>query len=267
MKQFIAACIQTTSSDDIAENIAQILPMLDDARAQGAELITLPENAFAMRREGQKADSFATAEHAGVGAVQEWCKMHQAWVLVGSIRALEAGNDKPFNRSVLISPKGEITACYDKQHLFDVTLADGTRYAESDIMQCGGQAVTARLPWGKLGLSICYDLRFSAMYRNMALSGAELFAVPSAFTRPTGEAHWEILLRARAIENLSFVIAPAQCGTHPGGRTTYGHSMIIDPWGKILAQAGDEPCIITAAIDMEHVTARRTQLPVLQNDL
>jgi predicted amidohydrolase len=264
MKQLIAACIQTSSSDDIAENIAHILPMLQEARTRGAELITLPENAFAMRREGQKAESFATLEHAGVLAVQQWCKAHNAWVLIGSIRALEAGNDKPFNRSVLISPTGDIAAQYDKQHLFDVTLADGTRYAESDIMQRGNQTVTAALPWGKLGLSICYDLRFGAMYREMACSGAELFTVPSAFTRPTGEAHWEILLRARAIENLAYVIAPAQCGTHPGGRTTYGHSMIIDPWGKILAQAGDEPCVITAVIDIEQVTARRAQMPVLR---
>lgn len=258
------ACIQTCSSDDIAENIAQIAPLAESAIAQGAKCIMLPENAFAMRREGQAALSFAPEHHAGVVWAKNFCATHHVWLLIGSIRALTMGYDKPMNQSVLIDDKGNIAAQYNKIHLFDVTLPDGQRYHESSTMASGDKTMMSRTPFGRLGLSICYDLRFADMYREMAQHGAEILCVPSAFTRPTGAAHWEILLRARAIENLAYVIAPAQSGVHPGGRETYGHSMIIDPWGKIIAQAtGDAPQVIIADIDVAEVSKLRAQFPVL----
>ena len=172
--------------------------------------------------------------------------------------------ETPFNRSVLIGPDGHVVASYDKLHLFDVTLPNGHRYEESAQAVAGANPVLARLPFAALGLTICYDLRFPQLYRDLALAGAELLLVPSAFTRPTGEAHWHTLLAARAIENAAFVVAPAQCGVHPGGRETYGHSIILDPWGKVLAEAdGEHPGVITAVIDTARVAEVRAQLPVL----
>lgn len=263
MTKFIAAALQTTSTDDIAENIAHIAPMLDEAVAKGAQFIALPENAFAMRREGQAALSFAMEEHEGVRFTQLFAKQHQVWVLIGSIRANSEVTGRPYNRSVLVSPDGRVHTHYDKIHLFDVVLPDGARYEESSFVTPGTALTLAPLPWLLLGVSICYDLRFAGMYRQLAEQGAEMLAVPSAFTRPTGAAHWEVLLRARAIENVAYVIAPAQCGTHPGGRTTYGHSMIIDPWGTVIAQAGEAPEVILAEIDPALVKELRMKLPVL----
>jgi deaminated glutathione amidase len=174
--------------------------------------------------------------------------------------------DKPFNRSVLIAPSGDIAATYDKIHLFDVTLPNGQVYRESSQAVAGSKAVLAQVAGLKLGLSICYDLRFPSLYRHLALAGAGLLAVPSAFTRPTGAAHWHTLLKARAIENASYVIAPAQCGTHPGGRETYGHSLIIDPWGDVLAEASaDRPEVISAVVDPARLAAVRAQIPVLMH--
>lgn len=263
MTTFIAAAIQTTSTDDIGENITHIAPMMDEAVAKGAQFIALPENAFAMRREGQAAQSFVMDEHEGVRFTQLFARQHAVWVLIGSIRASSTFEGRPYNRSVLVSPDGRVHTHYDKIHLFDVVLPDGTRYEESSFVTPGGELKLAPLPWMPLGVSICYDLRFAGMYRQLAEQGAGMLAVPAAFTRPTGAAHWEVLLRARAIENVAYVIAPAQCGTHPGGRTTYGHSMIIDPWGTVIARAGEEPGVILAEIDPELVKELRVKLPVL----
>ena len=262
---YIAACIQTTSGDDMEANIAHVTPLMEEAVAKGAKFIALPENTFYMRREGTAgAGIYTTAKHPGVRWVRKFAAKHQVWVLIGSIRAQKRGNDKPMNQSVLVGPEG-VAVVYDKLHLFDVTLPDGTSYTESSQAGYGNVPVLARTPFGSIGLSICYDLRFPHLYRELALAGAEIIVVPSAFTRPTGEAHWHALLRARAIENGAFVIAPGQCGEHPGGRTTYGHSLIIDPWGSVLAEAGDEPCVLTATIDLAKVSAVRAQLPVLQH--
>ncbi|MBN8544345.1 MAG: carbon-nitrogen hydrolase family protein [Alphaproteobacteria bacterium] len=262
---YIAACIQMTSGDDVAANIAQLEPLMQDAIAKGAQFIALPENVFYMRREGTAGGGiYKTNDHPGVQWVQKIAAQHNVWVLIGSIRAEASAESKPMNRSVLVGPQG-VSAIYDKVHLFDVTLPDGSHYRESAQAGYGTLPVLARTPLGSIGLSICYDLRFPHSYRELALAGAEILVVPSAFTRPTGEAHWHALLRARAIENGAFVIAPAQCGEHPGGRTTYGHSLIIDPWGSILAEAGDEQAVITATIDLEKVGEVRKQLPVLQH--
>lgn len=261
------AAIQMTSGDDVAANIAQLEPLLLQAAVGGAKFIATPENTFYMRREGMAAAAdVSMEEHAGVTWAQLAAKTHKVWLLIGSIRAKEAGMDKPFNRSILISPEGDIAATYDKLHLFDVTLPDGHSYRESSQAVAGVAPTLAAVDGMGLGMSICYDLRFPNLYRAMARQGAQILAVPSAFTRPTGMAHWHVLLRARAIENGCYVMAPAQCGTHPGGRETYGHSLMIDPWGEVLAEASsDQPQVIFAAIDPARVAAVRAQIPVLEH--
>lgn len=259
------AAIQMTSGDDIAANIAALEPMVDAAAKAGASFIATPENTFYMRREGTAAMADVAMEaHPGITWAKTAAKTHNIWLLIGSIRALEVGSDKPFNRSVLIAPAGEIAAHYDKIHLFDVTTPDGKNYHESSQACAGDQPVVADLGDAKLGFSICYDLRFPALYQALSGMGANLLAVPSAFTRPTGAAHWHTLLKARAIENASYVVAPAQCGTHPGGRETYGHSLIIDPWGEVVAEAsGDKPEVIIAEFAAARVQQVRAQIPVI----
>jgi predicted amidohydrolase len=239
--------------------------LLAEAVARGATFVATPENVFYMRREGTAAaGDVSMAQHAGLQWALGAAKAHQIWLLIGSLRAREAGMDKPFNRSILIAPTGEIAATYDKIHLFDVTLAEGQSYRESSQAAAGDAPTLAKTELANIGLSICYDLRFPNLYRTLALAGAEILTVPSAFTRPTGQAHWHILLRSRAIENACYVIAPAQCGMHPGGRETYGHSMIIDPWGEVIAEAHDDvPQVIIAEIDLARVERVRSQIPVL----
>ena len=267
MKPMQVAAIQMTSGDDIAGNIAALAPLLEEAVVRGAQWIATPENTFYMRREATAVmvDGPIT-KHEGARYTMAAAKQHGVWLLIGSIRAREAGMDKPFNRSVLIAPSGEIAASYDKIHLFDVTLPNGQSYRESSQAVAGSNAVVADVAGLKLGMSICYDLRFPHLYRQLALAGTEILAVPSAFTRPTGTAHWHTLLKARAIENACYVVAPAQCGTHPGGRETYGHSLIIDPWGEVLAEASaDAPEVMLATIDPARVVQVRAQIPVLSH--
>ncbi|MBV9063578.1 MAG: carbon-nitrogen hydrolase family protein, partial [Alphaproteobacteria bacterium] len=187
------------------------------------------------------------------------------WLLIGSL-AIKVSDRKTANRSFLIDPQGRIAARYDKVFLFDVDLPSGETYRESKTVAGGNRAVMADLPWGKIGFSICYDLRFPQLYRRLARAGSSFLAVPSAFTETTGRAHWHVLLRARAIENGVFVIAPAQGGTHANGRRTYGHSLIVAPWGEILAEAGMEPCVIMAQIDAAAVRVARDRVPSLRHD-
>jgi len=260
---FLAAVVQTNSSDDVAESIAHIAPMTREAVERGAGFIALPENAFAMRREGQKGKAYPTADHPGVLWAQEFCAQHRVWMNIGSIRAEIEGEEKPTNRNVMIDDAGSIAVQYDKVNLFDVKLPDGTRYEESMHVIAGRERVLADTPQAVMGLSICYDLRFPEHYRALARAGAEVLLVPSAFTRPTGEAHWKPLIRARAIENQAFVIAAGQCGTHPGGRETWGHSLIVGPWGEVLAEAGDAPEVIVAEIDVAKARRLREDMPVL----
>lgn len=262
---FIAAAVQMSSSDVIADNIAQAEALIAEAVKKGATLVALPENAFFMRREGMKTDGdVAMTDHIGIKFAQGAAKQHGIWLLAGSVRAMEKGMKVPANRSVLIAPDGRIAASYDKIHLFDVSLPGGHHYEESKYITAGDRGVAVQTELGTIGLSVCYDLRFPNLYRALALAGADILVIPSAFTKPTGEAHWHTLTRARAIENACFVIAPAQCGLHPGGRETYGHSLIIDPWGNVLAEAlEDKPCVITAEIDVARGVEIRAQLPVL----
>jgi len=276
------ALIQLTSGADIAANIAKIETLVKQAAGHGAELVALPENVFYMRAdssavalakvEGQAAAPKYTQEkHPGVKAAAQMAKRHSVWLLAGSVAVKDSGfgiqdSGKVFNRSILFNPEGGVAAQYDKIHLFDVDVGDGQTYKESARILPGGRAVVADLPWCKLGMTICYDLRFPQLCRALAKAGAEILAVPSAFTQTTGEAHWHVLLRARAIENGCFVIAPAQTGTHPGGRKTYGHSLIVDPWGKILADGGTEEGVVTAELDLDLVKKIRAKLPSLEHD-
>lgn len=270
------ALIQLTSDDDIAINIETISRYIREAASKGASFMALPENAFYMKREahhkdekaepGNKAPKCSTTEHPGVLAMQELAAELGVWILIGSIAPVESDTQKlPYNRSVLMNDEGDIVSQYDKIHLFDVELANGEGYAESARVQAGNQAVIAHTPWGVLGMSICYDVRFPVLYRDLALAGAEILSVPAAFLATTGEAHWHTLLKARAIETGCFVIAPAQCGEHPGGRKSYGHSLIASPWGEVIADGGNTPGVVLATLNMGEVAQTRARIPVLKN--
>jgi len=259
------ALVQMNSGGDIAENIATLTTMVQQAAASGTQLVATPENSFRMEVPGEPRLYFPQAEHPGLIAASQLAKKHKLWLLIGSA-AVSAHGDKPYNRSVLFNPEGQDVAHYDKIHLFDVELGAGESYSESSRFGAGDTPVVASTPWGGLGLSICYDVRFAHLYRNLAKQGAQILSVPAAFTVPTGEAHWHVLLRARAIEHGCFVIAPAQTGTHPGGRKTYGHSLIIDPWGEVLADGGTDVGLITAELDLDMVAQVRGKLPSLTHD-
>lgn len=244
-----------------------------EAVAQGAKFLALPENAFFMRGSDKDAPGmYSTEEHPGVQLCQRLAREHGVWILIGSIfspapQTIPHAPQKWFNRSVMINNEGEIVAQYDKIHLFDAMVSGDQMYRESDRIQYGDRTALVPTPWGRMGLTICYDMRFSYLYRDLAKAGATLFAAPAAFTYVTGKAHWHILLRARAIETGSFMIAPGQCGQHPGGRRTYGHSLIIGPWGEILAEASeDTPQILLADLDLAQVAQVRRDLPCLQHD-
>lgn len=262
--------VQMSSTADVAENIETAERLIRQAAKAGAGLIATPENTGFM--EFGAAQSMALARPEGddptVKALSALAAELGIWLLIGS-NAVRVSGEKLANRSFLISDRGETVARYDKIHMFDVDLPGGESYRESKIYAAGDTAVGATTPWGGLGLSICYDLRFPHLYRKLALpgagreNGAAILAVPSAFTRQTGEAHWHILLRARAIETGCFVIAPAQCGSHAGGRETFGHSLVVSPWGKIIADGGTEPGIIIAQIDLSEVDRARSAVPSL----
>jgi len=267
MTAFRAACVQLRSSDDVADNIRETVRWVRDAAAQGARFIATPENTTLMAPDGgaKLARSFDEAQDPALPVFSDLARELNIWLLVGSL-AIKVSDTKTANRSFLIAPDGTIAARYSKIHLFDVSLASGEAYRESDTVEGGNQAVLAKTPLGMIGLSICYDVRFPHLYRQLAQKGAFLFTVPSAFTVPTGQAHWHVLLRARAIENGAFVIAPAQGGLHANGRKTYGHSLIVSPWGEVLAEAGGDPGVIVADIDPELSKQAREKVPNLQHD-
>jgi len=264
---FRAACVQLRSSDDVGENVRTTSALIREARAQGAEFIATPENTTLMAPDGgaKLAQSFPEADDPALPQFRALAEELGIWLLIGSL-AIKVSDTKTANRSFLIDPKGRISARYDKIHLFDVDLPSGEKYRESNTVAGGDKAVMADTPWGKLGLTICYDMRFPQLYRALAKKGAFALTVPSAFTETTGKAHWHVLLRARAIENGAFVIAPAQGGLHANGRKTYGHSLIVAPWGEILAEAGTDPCVIVADIDPAASIDARTRIPNLQHD-
>lgn len=262
-----ASCVQLNGRADITANLTHIAPLLAEAKQQGAQLIALPENATfiggddALKRDHAKTE----ADHPALPFFAAQAQALAVWLLGGSL-TIRRADGLHYNRSYLFAPDGKIAAQYDKIHLFDASLSGGEIYRESDLVAPGDRAVLAETPFGKIGLTICYDVRFPQLYRALAQAGAAIITVPAAFTVPTGQAHWHSLLRARAIETGCFILAPAQCSTHEGGRRTFGHSLIVDPWGSILAEAGDEPTIIYADLNLADVARVRQMLPALQHD-
>lgn len=257
------------SGVEIAPNIAAAEDLIRQAAAEGAHLIATPEMTSGMDiRSGESASPPAREDqHAAALAFGKLAEELGVWLLVGSIAVALEDDPRKANRSLLISPDGDVAARYDKIHMFDVEVGDGQTYRESTAYRPGSQAIAAKTPLGTLGLTVCYDLRFPHLYRALAQAGAEIIAAPSAFTRVTGEAHWETLLRARAVETGAWMIAPAQGGVHEDGRETFGHSMIVSPWGEVVAEAPHrEPCIITAEIDLAAVAEARRRIPSLRRN-
>lgn len=266
---FRASLIQMTSGRDVAKNTAMASDLIRKAASDGAHYVQTPEvtNIMELERERLLAVTQTEADNAALRAFQNLAKSLGIWLHLGSL-AIKSDKDpgRLINRSYVLAPDGSVVASYDKIHMFDVTLADGEHYAESDNYQAGSRGVTADLPWGRLGLTICYDIRFPYLHRALAHAGAVFLASPAAFTRTTGKAHWHTLLQARAIEAQSFVFAAGQTGLHEHGRKTYGHSLIVSPWGEILADGGEEIGVVTADIDTNAIEKARGRLPSLKHD-
>ena len=259
--------VQLTSTDDLPGNLGEAERLVRQAAAQGAELVALPEMFAFLRREGSDFPCAQGLEGEIVSALRGWARELGVRLLGGSFPERAGDGDRVHNTSVLVSPAGELEAVYRKIHLFDVDLGDagGGAYRESARVAPGSEVVMAETPVGGIGLTICYDVRFPELYRELAARGALMVTVPSAFTRETGKDHWEVLLRARAIENQVFVVAPAQCGRHSADRTSHGRSLVIDPWGLVLAQLGDRPGVAVAECDLAEQQRIRQRLPALRH--
>ncbi len=265
-EKFRAALVQLRSGREIAPNVAAAKDLIAAAASEGARYVQTPENTTLMELETRRLFARLKPE-AESGFLEEFSSLARdldIWLHIGSAAVLTE-DGRAANRAFIFRPDGRIAARYDKIHMFDVDLPNGEQYCESKNYRPGEAAVTVDLPWCRLGLSICYDLRFPEQYKELAQAGAEVLTVPAAFTRATGQAHWHILLQARAIETGSFVLAAAQGGVHENGRSTYGHSLIISPWGEILAEAGDEPGFISAEIDPSVSRETRRQIPALNH--
>ena len=263
---FRVGLVQMRSGRTPQANLDAAAKLIGEAKRAGANYILTPEmtNIMEINRERLFAAIVAEENDHCLITYCELARTLAIYLHVGSL-AIKVSPDKAANRSFLIDPQGEIVARYDKIHMFDVDLANGESYRESQNFRSGEIAVLADLPWGRLGLTVCYDLRFPALYRALAEAGSSFLAVPSAFTQQTGEAHWHVLLRARAIENGCFVFAAAQGGKHENERETFGHSLVVDPWGRVLAEGGTEPGIVIAEIDPAEVAAARARIPSLQH--
>jgi deaminated glutathione amidase len=261
---FRAGLVQLRSGRSIEPNVEMATALIRKAAALGAEYVQTPENTGFMELDPEKFEGLIRLEQEteALAVFRREARTLGIWLHIGSL-AVRVASGKAANRSFLIAPDGSIVARYDKIHMFDVDLPSGESYRESLTFEPGVQAVLAHLPWGVLGFTTCYDIRFPEQYKALALAGADFIAAPSAFTRQTGEAHWHILARARAIETGCYLLAAAQGGRHENGRTTFGHSMIVSPWGEILAEAGDQPCVITADINPVAVREARQRIPAL----
>lgn len=265
---FTAALIQTCTSRDVDRNLREIGAMIRDAAAAGAHYIQTPEVTTVLETDSKRMPDVIKPEqnNPALAHFAGLAKELGIWLHIGSM-AVTTDEPRYANRAYLFAPTGQIAARYDKIHMFDVEIGEDQSYRESKRYAPGKSAVLATLPWAKLGMTICYDMRFPALYRELAQAGAEILAVPSSFTVPTGKAHWHTILRARAIENQCFVLAAAQAGDHECGRQTYGHSIAISPWGEVLAEAdGETPGFISAEIDLSEVTKARGRIPSLTND-
>ena len=267
MSNLKVACIQTNSKSDPNINIREVSSLIRAARSNGAELITTPEVVGMLEPNREKALNKAQSEnyHSVLREFRALSRDLAIWLLIGSI-SIKLSNGKLANRSFLINPDGQIIARYTKIHMFDVEVNDGSIYRESATYQPGTSACLAKTPWGLVGLTVCYDIRFPALYRDLAKAGAKIIFIPSAFTEVTGEAHWHILQRARAIENGCFIVSAAQTGMHEQNRKTFGHSIIVDPWGNILADANKDVGFITADLDLNLVDEVRKKIPSLTHD-
>ena len=265
--KLVVACVQTSSKADPATNIAEVGALIREAHERGADLITTPEVVGMMEARRRPALEKARPEetHEVLAAFRGLAAELGTWLLIGSISIRIAG-DRLSNRSFLVGPDGGVVARYAKIHMFDVEVGDGSRYRESHTYEPGREAVLADTPWGIMGLTICYDIRFPGLYRCLAQAGARVIFAPAAFTRVTGAAHWHVLQRARAIENGCFIVSPAQTGIHAGGRQTYGHSLVVAPWGEVLADGGTEIGVTLAELDLAAVDEARGKVPSLTHD-
>ncbi|PCJ09797.1 MAG: amidohydrolase [Rhodobacteraceae bacterium] len=268
-----AALLQMTSSDDPGGNLDMVEAMLAEAVAGGAGFVLTPEvtNCLSTSRKHQQAVLHHEEDDPTLAALRDSAARHGIWLLLGSLAVKTHDSDGRFaNRQFLISPQGKITARYDKIHMFDVDVSPEETYRESDGYRPGDRAVVTDTPFGRIGMSICYDVRFGRLHRALAKAGAEILTVPAAFSPVTGAAHWHTLLRARAIETGCYVLAPAQTGKHPasvgGRRQTYGHSLVVAPWGEVLVDAGTEPGVTYVDLDMEKVAEARRRVPALTHD-
>jgi deaminated glutathione amidase len=264
--RFKVGLIQMRSGLEPQSNLAAALALIDEAGRGGADYVLTPEmtNILALKRDHLFAKIVAEEHDPTLATLREVAGRLGIFIHIGSL-AIKASPEKAVNRSFLIDRRGDVVARYDKIHMFDVDLAGGESYRESNNYRAGEVAVVADLPWGRLGLTVCYDLRFPALYRALAEAGASFLAIPSAFTKQTGEAHWHVLQRARAIETGCFVFAAAQGGKHENGRETFGHSLVVDPWGRILAEGGIEPGVVMAEIDPAEVAKARGRVPSLHH--
>ena len=267
MAKLKVACVQLNAGSDPDVNLAHAAARVREAAAEGATLIALPEYAVLLDGSGRimREHSPEESKHPALPVFAALARETRAWLLVGSL-TVKRDDERMANRSYLFSSDGAIVARYDKIHMFDVTLPGGKVIRESSAYCPGEAAVVAATPWGALGMTVCYDLRFPHLYRTLAKAGAVMLAVPSSFQRETGPAHWHVLLRSRAIENTAWVIAPAMCGDHANGRSTYGHSVVIDPWGRVKAELDDQPGVLMADIDLDEAARTRAMLPSLEHD-
>ncbi len=266
-RRFTVACVQNSAIDDVAHNLADLTELVNDAVGAGAEFVCLPEYCTCLEAKDSAyiERGFDESTHPALPHFAELCRTLNIWMLIGSL-AIKVDGEKVNNRSFLLDAAGNVVQTYNKIHLFDVALKRGEAYLESRTVAPGTAAKVAELPWGRLGMTVCYDLRFPHLYRTLAHAGADFISVPAAFTATTGEAHWHVLARARAIETGCYVFAPDQCGRRPWGRRTYGHSLIVDPWGEVIADAGTERGFIVAEIDAAKVTEARGMIAALAHD-
>jgi len=265
-RHFRAGLVQLRAGRTIGPNLDQAEALVREAAKGGAEYVQTPENTALMELDPQRVLALVQPESESE-PLARLCALATElgiWLHIGSL-GIKLGEDRVANRSYVINPHGAIVARYDKLHMFDVDLPGGESYRESEYYGPGEKAVVVDLPFARLGMTICYDLRFPALYRALARAGAEVIAVPATFTKQTGEAHWHVLLRARAIETGSYVLAATQGGLHENGRSTFGHSMIVSPWGVVLAEAGEDPSVIFADIDLAAVADARARIPSLKH--
>jgi predicted amidohydrolase len=264
-RRLLAAAVQMTSTSDVAKNLATARRLVEQAAGRGATFVGLPENFAYLRSEGEPVAEAQDLDGPWVAAMAELARRHRLTLLLGSIPEKVPGDTRVRNTSVLLGPDGSVVASYRKMHLFDIDLPGMEHLKESRSVVPGTELVVAETAFGPLGLSICYDLRFPELFRALVRRGARVLAVPAAFTERTGRAHWELLLRARAVENLAYVFAPAQVGTHAPGRASFGHALIVDPWGEVIAQVPDGEGIAVAELDFDRQDRLRRELPALQH--